>query len=253
MFVIKWKTGPEKDYSDFVPSYWFAIEGKCPQLTHDVGGPKKGRYVARCSLDVREKTADLDYGGAHKAFNDINFQIGMMRLLFSDRDRRKLDKVQWRDAGKGKTFYDADVDISELGTTFEELGDFNSRNKTDGRRRIERLVTIRQGQPMFRAMLMEAYERRCAITGCTIEETLEAAHISPYRGTKSNHICNGLLLRADIHTLFDLGLIRIDAKGRVQASEHIRGAYALPETIFVPRNPDLRPDALALGEKFRQR
>jgi predicted restriction endonuclease len=40
---------------------------------------------------------------------------------------------------------------------------------------------------------------------------LEAAHIFPYRGPQTNHVTNGLLLRADLHVLFDLGLLRIDA------------------------------------------
>ncbi|WP_401742489.1 HNH endonuclease [Stenotrophomonas geniculata] len=49
-----------------------------------------------------------------------------------------------------------------------------------------------------------------AVTGFKITELLEAAHISPYRGDHTNKVTNGLLLRADVHTLFDLGLPRID-------------------------------------------
>jgi len=49
------------------------------------------------------------------------------------------------------------------------------------------------------------------MTGSDVEPVLEAAHILPYLGPKTNHITNGLLLRGDIHTLFDLGLIAIDA------------------------------------------
>src|SRR5205823_2979542 len=74
----------------------------------------------------------------------------------------------------------------------------------DGRRRIQ---ASRQGQFAFRAALIEAYGGRCAMTGCDILEVLEAAHIVPYRGPSTNAVSNGLLLRADIHTLFDLGLI----------------------------------------------
>jgi len=48
------------------------------------------------------------------------------------------------------------------------------------------------------------------ITGCELEELLEAAHIAPYRNASHNDLSNGLLLRADIHTLFDLHLIQID-------------------------------------------
>ena len=48
------------------------------------------------------------------------------------------------------------------------------------------------------------------ITGCALVDVLEAAHIWPYRGTRDNHPENGLLLRADIHTLYDLDLIAVD-------------------------------------------
>src|SRR5262245_9271658 len=54
-------------------------------------------------------------------------------------------------------------------------------------------------------------ERCCAITGCSVRDVLEAAHIHPYRGRERNKVANGLLLRADLHTLFDCGLIAIDA------------------------------------------
>jgi putative restriction endonuclease len=48
-------------------------------------------------------------------------------------------------------------------------------------------------------------------TGCDASSALEAAHICPYRGLETNSVANGLLLRADVHTLFDLGLIAIDS------------------------------------------
>ncbi len=54
----------------------------------------------------------------------------------------------------------------------------------------------------------EAY--RCMMTGCKLLDVVEAAHIKPYRGPDDNHPENGLLLRSDIHTLFDLNLIGIN-------------------------------------------
>jgi len=96
---------------------------------------------------------------------------------------------------------------------------------------------------------MNAYERRCAITGCTIDHVLEAAHISPYLGEHTNHVTNGLLLRADIHTLFDRGLIKVDSDYQITAPDHIRDAYDLPESITLPLNPDLHPNREALDLK----
>ena len=53
---------------------------------------------------------------------------------------------------------------------------------------------------------------RCAISGCDVVPVLEASHITPYLGTHTNRADNGLLLRADLHTLFDLKLIAIDTE-----------------------------------------
>lgn len=61
---------------------------------------------------------------------------------------------------------------------------------------------------------MEAYGASCAVTGCRVVEVLEAAHLRPYRGPDSNVIANGLLLRADLHTLLDLGLVAFEPDSR---------------------------------------
>lgn len=71
-------------------------------------------------------------------------------------------------------------------------------------------VRDRRGQPMFRRVLRRRYGDRCQVSGCALLDLLEAAHISPYRGEDDQHPENGLLLRADLHTLFDLDLMGID-------------------------------------------
>ena len=85
----------------------------------------------------------------------------------------------------------------------------------DVRLRIVRQIVARRGQAGFRAGLLEAYRGRCAVTGFDAAPALEGAHLRPYRGPDSNHVTNGLLLRADIHTLFDLGLLAIDPVTRI--------------------------------------
>lgn len=78
--------------------------------------------------------------------------------------------------------------------------------------KIAQTIASRQGQEKFRQDLINNYGVRCLITGPNIENILEAAHIKPYSEGGTFKISNGLLLRADIHTLFDLGLIAIDTK-----------------------------------------
>ena len=91
---------------------------------------------------------------------------------------------------------------------------FDPDSVKDERQRAIRAIRLRRGQPAFRAVLLEAYGRRCTISGCTVEDVLEAAHITPYFGSLTNHVSNGLLLRADLHTLFDCGLLAIEPMTR---------------------------------------
>ncbi len=84
----------------------------------------------------------------------------------------------------------------------------------DARLRVYRQIVARRGQSAFRAALLRAYRGRCAITGCDAAPALEGAHLRPYRGPDSNVVSNGLLLRADMHTLLDLRLLAPDPRSR---------------------------------------
>jgi hypothetical protein len=92
----------------------------------------------------------------------------------------------------------------------------------DARERELRAVFLRRGQGTFRRALLNAYEKRCAVTGCAMEEILEAAHIIPYKGDETNRCDNGLLLRADIHTLFDLGLLWINPEMKIEIANALQ-------------------------------
>ena len=85
-----------------------------------------------------------------------------------------------------------------------------AENITEGLDRVIASIVRRRGQPEFRKALIEAYSSRCAISGCDAVEALEACHIVPYGGPQTNSVSNGLLLRGDLHTLFDLGLLAVD-------------------------------------------
>ena len=74
-------------------------------------------------------------------------------------------------------------------------------------------MIVRPGQSVFRDKVMKAYGGRCAVTGCDIPEALEAAHLVPYCGPESDHVRNGVLLRADLHALFDSHLLSFEPCG----------------------------------------
>lgn len=100
--------------------------------------------------------------------------------------------------------------IEEIQAQEDEQGGFNPATVRDGREWVLSTIVRRRGQAAFRASLLAAYASTCPVTGCKVEPLLEAAHIIPYLGATTNHIQNGLPLRADIHTLFDLQLLAID-------------------------------------------
>lgn len=85
-----------------------------------------------------------------------------------------------------------------------------------------RAIKTRRGQGPFREGLLAAYRRRCAVTGSMVDSVLEAAHIVPHAEKTDYMARNGILLRADIHTLFDEHLLTIDTRYRVKLSKLLR-------------------------------
>ncbi|HLO87713.1 MAG TPA: HNH endonuclease signature motif containing protein [Nostocaceae cyanobacterium] len=123
---------------------------------------------------------------------------------------------------------------------------------TDDRRQIAmRQIKVRRGQTAFRQALRQRYGNQCMITGCNLIEVVEAAHISPYRAEEDNHPENGLLLRADLHTLFDLDLIGINPES-LQVNMHPRvlaaGYEALNNQSLLCVNE--RPSKIALESRW---
>jgi len=92
------------------------------------------------------------------------------------------------------------------------------------------------------------------VTGEHARPVLDAAHIQPYLGPRSNHPQNGLLLRTDLHRLFDDGYVTVTPQLRLEVSGRLReefdngkAYYALHgKPILLPDDPTLRPSAAAL-------
>jgi len=116
------------------------------------------------------------------------------------------------------------------------------------------LVMPRLGQGSFRVVVTDAYERRCAITRERTLPVLQAAHIKPYGEGGSHSVTNGLLLRSDIHTLFDRGYVTVTPEYRFEVSRRIRDEfengrdyYALHgHEVTIPERDAFRPAVEAL-------
>lgn len=117
------------------------------------------------------------------------------------------------------------------------------------------LVRPRLGQGAFRILITDNYRRRCAVSGERTLPALDAAHIRPFADGGLHVASNGILMRRDIHSLFDLGYVTITPKLEFEVSKRIREEYengrhyyALHgSSVAVPESADLRPDAAALS------
>src|SRR5579885_1906923 len=142
-----------------------------------------------------------------------------------------------------------DNSLGEL-VEVESDKDFKPELIGDTRTRLATSIVARRGQTRFRQVLLEAYEGRCAFSGFDAVDALEAAHILAYMGNESNHVCNGLLLRADLHTLFDLGLLAVepDTMTIVIAAEVKQTLYAelAGKKIRLPIKSQQQPNKAAL-------
>jgi len=112
------------------------------------------------------------------------------------------------------------------------------------------LVRQRLGQGAFRILVTDTYERRCAITREKALPALEAAHIRPVAQDGKHRIDNGLLLRSDIHRLFDTGYVSITPDYKFRASHRLKDDFHNGEEylqlsgsgIWLPRGSDNRPN-----------
>ncbi|HEX7043292.1 MAG TPA: HNH endonuclease [Burkholderiales bacterium] len=109
-----------------------------------------------------------------------------------------------------------------------------------GEERPEYLVRGRLGQGAFRILVTDAYQRRCAITGERTLPVLEAAHIKPYARSGPHSVRNGLLLRSDLHKLFDKGYLTVTPDLRVEVSRKIKEEYENGREYYAYHGKELR-------------
>ena len=111
------------------------------------------------------------------------------------------------------------------------------------------LIRRRIGQGAFRLLVTDSYERRCAVSGEHTLPVLQAAHIRPVTIGGEHHVSNGLLLRSDIHTLFDRGYVTITPDYKFAVSRRLnadwsngKAYYGLAGTrIQLPRDKSYWP------------
>lgn len=93
-------------------------------------------------------------------------------------------------------------------------------------------VVARIGQGAFKAMVSEAYKHHCALTGDKVRPVLEAAHIKSFASGGEYRLDNGILLRSDMHTLYDRGYISFDVDARLMVSPQLRQRFGNGDWLY---------------------
>jgi len=236
-----WQPSPRRLAEFLEPGVPFLFKLHAPD-NFVVGG---GFFVRFSALPARlaweafgEKNGVTDYAALRKRIeqyrNDVRGdpEIGCNILngpfFFEEQDWIPVPDTWAPNIVRGRTFDTEENDGLRLWNAVAERLSRQARieNRAEEPRfGADYLTRARLGQGAFRVLVTEAYERRCAITGERTLPVLEAAHIKPYAESGPHFVSNGLLLRSDLHILFDEGYVTVNEDLRVEVSERIREQY----------------------------
>lgn len=245
-YCYDWSFGSEEE--GFVLCLWCDLmEDNSGRITYTENVQELARDLERAARDLRQspdkKSRVIQQARRARAFDsalDFSYRRGMpLRAILNageirSRDDitekasevalRRLDPESWfvhrydRETGKCLVVRGICPDSEPTSNNSSDAGD--APGADDARRLAE--VRVRRGQAEFRLSLLAAYGRRCAVTGSAVADLLEAAHIVPHSEEINYRVTNGLLLRADIHTLYDVQLLSIDARCSIHVSRVLK-------------------------------
>jgi putative restriction endonuclease len=206
----------------------FQIRNGCPTL--ETMRDRIGR--------IRER---IDYQGS-KSKNEIGCILIAQPVFFSEKEWIKGPQ-DWPSAnlrpkkynlseGEGKRIWEECLNripsesIKEKSTGVFAISDVSIRYG------IPQLIQPRLGQGIFRVSVIEAYSRACAITHEHSLPALEASHIKPFSKNGPHEVSNGILLRADLHRLFDQGYITITTDHKLEVSRYLKQDFENGKTYY---------------------
>lgn len=172
--------------------------------------PNSKKLLFSTRQPTREEVKRRGSESKYYKFEGI-FTIRAWEIETCRKGSRKGDKLirtllrPAEDVGGVAETIDANGDTGELGTaslSFSDAADDPEKMQLVARR-------VRRGQKKFRKNLIEAYSGKCVVSGVDVLGVLDAAHIVNHSESGKNSVANGILLRADLHNLFDDGLLKI--------------------------------------------
>jgi hypothetical protein len=167
-----------------------------------------GRLLTSVSFKLANFRS-LDPRTASEGFDGVAEVDRQTWARYFDKAGNRINIEQLRLDLSEKEFHDPDLFIMTPAEAAED--DIAPKDDEDSRQLYARRV--RRGQSRFRKALLTLYSNQCAFTGVREDRVLEACHVLSHAETGNNQLDNGLILRADIHTLFDLRLATVANDG----------------------------------------
>ncbi|MGF6773802.1 putative restriction endonuclease [Paraburkholderia sp. GAS199] len=237
---------------DSLETYLRNVRGKSVRLTFDEINGILPSPLPRSAYEHSPFWSNTTVGSTHvwaDAWQRAGWRVTGHSLENQNVDFRRSKEAQAA-AGNDNLGEEVETDAED---PKEET---HAGDNRDGRQEGEevQLVAIRtrRGQPDFRDRLLRAYNGTCAVSGSTVVPLLEAAHIVPHAVETNYATGNGILLRADIHTLFDLHLMAVGADCRVAISRSLEwteyAQYRGRRLVVLPADQEEQPslDSLKL-------
>ena len=246
-------------YNKIVGGGIFAYASTLPcSLAWEAFGESNG---AASFSEMRESIAQYRSGEASEQWNfEIGCRILTQPFFFEERDWIDPPASWQPNIVTYKTFNTDSEEGYQLWAAVQErlqiqrapVGAFaEERAPYDGPQRIQ----PRLGEGAFRVAVTDLYRRRCAVTGERTLPALDAAHIVPYDIRGRHDARNGILLRRDIHSLFDEGYVTVTPSLEFRVSRAIRDEFENGRAYYelqgsriaTPDQAVQRPDPEALA------
>lgn len=209
-------------------------------------------YILIHSTIEEELTRNMFYVAIGKL--DRNHRIRVGTLLPSAAMETTLvwfiSTLDW-DEEESNIISVQDVEIES--SRYETESPVTEARDDDQKKTILTNLRLRKGQKKLRDNLFKLYGKHCCITGSGVEDTLHACHIIPHSKSGNNQSTNALLLRSDIHDLFDADLLGINPDTlKISVKAHLKGSLyeELDGKTLLDRSDGKRPDFEALRARW---
>lgn len=223
---------------------------------HEFGWPRKiKRGIAKFVKTVDDRIAILDYSDVRVRKENVKeeLDIGVMKIFFANDKCCSVKEICWIDENGNE-------ERNAACTSWDLLPNLGKKFIIPKESDVPREMVTRkerQHQTRFRDMLLQIYENTCCISLCNIPDALEAAHIIFSSDENSFDPRNGLLLRADLHRLFDKSMFGIDPRSRkIRLNEILANnpqySHFNNKKIREAQPKDLGPAEEALTKRWKQ-